>query len=150
MMTTLAAIYARIPRMNCKGLCTRYCGVIGLTGTERALIEATHEIPVVTTTDTLTCPLLVEGRCSAYEVRPAICRIWGTIRARTSMMHCPHGCRPKRWLSDAEARAILDAIRAISPDLRALHADLDAELRAKNAVLAPGGLKPLDDPRAIR
>lgn len=35
------------------------------------------------------CPALTEqGRCSVYEVRPMVCRTWGTNAAQP----CPHDC----------------------------------------------------------
>ncbi len=139
---TLADIYKQIPKMNCRGLCHTYCGVIAMTSPERAAIDEVTTVPYVTTTSSMACPLLVNNRCSAYEARPAICRLWGTVKAPARHMRCPHGCKPKRWLSDAQARAILDQLRDLAPNLRALHADFDAKLQAENATLAVGGLKP--------
>lgn len=52
----------------------------------------------------LLCPHLgPDGRCTAYEVRPMICRLWGVTRS----MACPWGCIPDRWLSDGEAMELL-------------------------------------------
>jgi hypothetical protein len=62
----------------------------------------------------LTCSLLVDGRCSAYAVRPLICRLWGSVAS----MRCPHGCVPSAVLTDGRARAMLDAARTIGgPDV---------------------------------
>jgi hypothetical protein len=58
----------------------------------------------------LTCPLLVDNRCSMYDNRPLICRLWGIIRE----MPCPFGCAPDRIPSDAEVSAWWDEWRAIS------------------------------------
>ena len=37
---------------------------------------------------TIDCPALVDGRCSVYEHRPLICRLWGAVES----LPCPHGC----------------------------------------------------------
>jgi Fe-S-cluster containining protein len=61
----------------------------------------------------LACPVLNDaGRCSAYAVRPLICRLWGMVK----MMRCPHGCEPSRWLTDDEAKSLLTAVAAIGGD----------------------------------
>lgn len=58
----------------------------------------------------LTCPLLnPDGKCSVYEDRPAICRIWGAVEK----MKCPHGCRPKKWMTRDESYAVLAATESI-------------------------------------
>jgi hypothetical protein len=49
------------------------------------------------------CPALVDGRCSVYEDRPTVCRLWGA----TESMPCPHGCRPDRPLSQDESHQLL-------------------------------------------
>jgi Fe-S-cluster containining protein len=34
-------------------------------------------------------------RCSVYDARPFVCRIYGAIKN----LSCPHGCVPDRWMS---------------------------------------------------
>ncbi len=55
----------------------------------------------------LTCTWLHEGRCSVYEVRPLICRLWGATEA----MPCPFGCEPDRVLTDEESSALISAVK---------------------------------------
>ncbi len=113
----LAAIYARIPKMKCKGLCQACCGPIGMSQAEMDRIQEQVGSRVQPTDlgqsgvglNHPTCPLLVNGRCSVYEVRPVICRVWGVVKS----MRCPHGCRPNRWLSDAESHQLVRDARAI-------------------------------------
>ena len=51
------------------------------------------------------CPYLdTNKRCTIYEVRPAICRLYGVVQA----MQCPHG-KSKQYLSDDEAISVLRA-----------------------------------------
>jgi Fe-S-cluster containining protein len=54
------------------------------------------------------CRFLLAGRCSIYSMRPAICRLFGAVDH--PMLRCPHGCRPEKYLTDAESRAILKDI----------------------------------------
>lgn len=50
------------------------------------------------------CVYLVDGRCSVYQNRPLICRMYGAVES----LPCPHGCKPDRGaLPDAESRALL-------------------------------------------
>jgi Fe-S-cluster containining protein len=39
--------------------------------------------------------LTLTKRCSIYEDRPAICRVYGLLR---KVMRCPHGCVPSEWM----------------------------------------------------
>lgn len=57
--------------------------------------------------DTMDCPLLTsDGKCSIYEHRPAICRIWGVVKD----MQCEHGCVPDVWLEKNGSHFILDLL----------------------------------------
>lgn len=86
------AVYARVPDINCKGLCTECCGLIDMSNAEKLLIEdVAGHLPGVD--EHLTCTMLVDGRCSIYADRPLICRLWGAERS----LPCPHGCKPKMW-----------------------------------------------------
>ena len=110
----LEAIYARIPDVQCKGLCQDACGPI--TGGHRELVRMRRAgvtlLPVLAQVQRLgsegyTCPALVDGQCSTYGVRPAICRVWGAAED----LPCPFGCRPANGalLTAPEAHALLDA-----------------------------------------
>lgn len=123
MSAKLEALYRKLPSMHCKGKCAGACGPIGMSEVEadnlrqhvgeRIQLAPIGDGNVLVTNfakGTLTCPLLTNGRCAAYEARPMICRLWGMVKP----MRCPHGCRPSRWLSDAESRAFLEAARRLS------------------------------------
>jgi hypothetical protein len=95
----LAAVYARIPGTNCRGLCQEGCGSIGLTTLEQARIEQRHglRLPILAVFDDH-CPALNEaGRCTIYDDRPTVCRLWGAVPS----MPCPHGCEPTQMMTDA-------------------------------------------------
>jgi hypothetical protein len=50
------------------------------------------------------CPALRNGRCSVYEVRPMVCRLWGAVEG----MKWPFGCAPVLgYLSDATGHRLL-------------------------------------------
>lgn len=114
----VAALYARIPKIDCRGKCQEYCGAIVQLGAyteaegpeiERAMRDA--EIGRAAEASPLVCCALDRyGRCTIYSVRPAICRFWGVVEG----MLCPHGCEPERVLSQAEMNEILKALAAIA------------------------------------
>lgn len=96
-------VYASLPKLNCKGLCYEACGPILMSRLEWERLKAVGGEKKGNAS--LTCPYLVERRCSVYEVRPGVCRLYGLIKR--DIMTCPHGCEPERWLSDPEAKAVL-------------------------------------------
>lgn len=114
----VAALYARIPKIKCRQKCQDYCGAIVQLGAyteaerpevERAVREA--EIAPSAAASSAACAALDrEGRCSIYESRPAICRLWGVAEG----MLCPHGCEPERVLTRAEMNEILKGLEALA------------------------------------
>lgn len=122
-LKALDALYATLPKLDCLRKCASCCAHFGMTGLEQERLERragplkTRRILCKTETGHSlgvhnvlqgTCPLLKDGQCSAYDIRPAICRMWGL----TEGMLCPHGCRPERLLSEAEAYAfMLEVVR---------------------------------------
>jgi Fe-S-cluster containining protein len=98
--------------MECKGLCAGACGPIDMSAGERSLLrfrgvnvpsplEALEQLAI---TGDYSCPALVDGRCSVYDVRPTICRLYGA----SEDFRCEHGCMPVGgFLTAAEGRSIL-------------------------------------------
>lgn len=107
----LRAVWEKIPDVGCKGLCADYCGPIGASRLEVRMLErrgvrlpdvrvvVERWVNVLDGGDPegrpddevqLACPALVDGRCSVYDIRPTVCRLWGA----TDPMPCPHGCEP--------------------------------------------------------
>lgn len=105
----LREIWDRVPKIECKGLCSDSCGPIGCSSLERKLVEDRSGRKLEAKGRRMDCAMLTaNGRCSVYSIRPLICRIWGVVRA----MRCPHGCLPERWMSDRESILLLaDAAR---------------------------------------
>ena len=118
MNAQVAALYARIPKIDCRQKCQVFCGAVVQLGAyaeaERPEIErALHgvEIAHAAAASPLACHALDrDGRCAIYAARPAICRFWGV----TEGMECPHGCEPERRLSHAEMTEILSGLEAIA------------------------------------
>lgn len=85
----LDSLYGKLPQFECKGLCAESCHTrIGCSDRERERLEEAHGVLQRETDGT--CSMLKDGRCTAYTVRPMICRLWGT----EPRMRCPHGCEP--------------------------------------------------------
>ena len=101
----LEALYARVPRLECRKLCGHACGPIVAPEEEwRRLAAAGGDREGGG--DGLACPYLdrAAGLCEVYGARPLICRLWGVAEA----LPCPHGCEPERRLGAAETEALLD------------------------------------------
>ena len=108
-VNALKRVYDAIPRIECKGLCSDFCCAVGMSDLEARRIERhTRKSPLKANAD-MSCPVLADGRCTAYPVRPLICRLWGV----TKDMPCPHGCVPDRWLTKEESRELLLLVNAI-------------------------------------
>jgi Fe-S-cluster containining protein len=103
----LDALYAEMPALECQGKCAEACGPIAMTRVEWERI--TDRGPVGSLAADLTCPLLVDERCSVYDVRPTICRLWGMVES----MPCEWGCKPTRMLTNDEGRVFLERVGVI-------------------------------------
>jgi hypothetical protein len=104
------AVWARVPDAGCKGLCSDCCGPIAMSDAERDRIRRRHGITIrdaEAKPGTLECPALgPDRRCTVYDDRPTICRLWASVAA----LPCPHGCTPPGGhLTDAQAALALAA-----------------------------------------
>ncbi len=110
------AVYARVPPVNCKGLCQDCCGPIPMTRFEYDRITARigrRPPPLLadTAAGELGCRMLApDGRCGVYDIRPLVCRLWGAVEG----MPCPHGCEPAggRMTDAAAGELVLELDRA--------------------------------------
>ena len=143
----LDAVYAELPTIACKGLCQESCGPIvqarSLTTQELLRMQdAGGERRGKQRRRPLTCPYLTAedetGRCSIYEERPAVCRLWGIVDS--PLMRCPHGCDVTEVLSGRAGAMVMAFIITIGGALtpeptytalagRLVGTDLDARRR---------------------
>ena len=120
-MTDLQWLYAQIPSVDCKGHCWEACANIALTEQELERMREVRKTKVgphtlvkgfriIQNASNGQCPHLRRKKCRVYEVRPAICRLYGVAEG----MECPHGCRPARMLTSDEGSDILDGALRLS------------------------------------
>jgi hypothetical protein len=87
-------IWNMVPMVKCQGRCVASCGPIQMSKAERELLpewfpSADQAMDEYTASKKhWHCPLLVDGKCSEYKVRPLICRLWGAEKS----LPCPYGC----------------------------------------------------------
>lgn len=115
---SLAEIYARIPAIECARRCRRTCGPVPLERAEHAaIVRAGLRLPVVraggrflTDAPLMVCPALDRsGACNVYPHRPLICRLYGVAEG----LECRWGCKPDRYLTRAEAAALVAEMGAL-------------------------------------
>lgn len=146
----LEALYARLPRLACRGLCTIACGGIIATRGEAERMRRAHpeRRPLHLAPGTRCGYLTAAGRCRVYAVRPLICRAYGTV----GRMSCPHGCTPDRWMGDleflelaAEVERLAGEMMINTPDGPAPLGDgfleLAARIKARGAEYTPEQLE---------
>ena len=106
-------LYASLPHIDCQRRCQNACGPILMSKAESDRIADRIGRTPKDTEDTkdLSCPMLsLMGNCTIYDIRPAICRLYGL----TKLLQCQFGCTPERWLDDTEARHLLRQIHKLS------------------------------------
>ena len=107
-----------IPTFSCKSGCHDCCGLVPFSDAEKAraiairLLEQWERFDdrswvATAALQTLTCPFLTKVGCGIYDIRPAICRLFGAVD--NPKMTCPHGCGPMKKLTDNQAFEIIDA-----------------------------------------
>ena len=103
-------LYATLPDIKCKRRCQAACGPIMMSKAEANRIKERLQRPVKPNSD-LSCPMLsIMGSCTIYDIRPMICRLYGLANT----LQCEHGCVPKRWLEDTEAKLLLQQLNDLS------------------------------------
>lgn len=106
----------KIPTFECKPGCHACCGLVPFTDSEKArasilrpleqweLFQPGMWVPRAAL-DTFRCPFLTAQGCGICDVRPMVCRLFGAVEHPN--MTCPHGCGPKRKLTERQSRAML-------------------------------------------
>lgn len=136
----LNALYAEVPGAGCKGLCVDSCGpIVATAGEAGRMFKASGKRLDVG--DDLRCGYLDRaGKCSVYDVRPLICRLYGSVDHR--LLRCPYGCAPETLLTNREAQRLLWRSRDVGgPPVRAMEAEVeDVLLFMENSGLREAGL----------
>lgn len=102
----LDAIYAGLPVVACQRKCQDACGPVLMSREEAKRIRDRLGYEPRPRAD-LQCPMLGEdGACMVYDIRPLVCRLYGSAEG----LPCPHGCAASRTITDSEARATLRAV----------------------------------------
>ena len=88
-----------------------------MSDVEARRIEQSTGLPLRKVDLDLVCPYLTDkGRCSIYDLRPLICRMFGTVEG----MPCPHGCKAA-LLTDKQSavlfKQLLDEDRVVRSTL---------------------------------
>jgi Fe-S-cluster containining protein len=96
----LEKLSRRIPSVKCPNNCTRCCGPIWLSKTELDRLP-----PAPGNEENYMCPYIVDGKCSVYELRPMICRLFGA--SEIPMLKCSEGGVPERMLNEKETEEIM-------------------------------------------
>lgn len=104
----LQKIYDELPDIDCKGHCHTSCGPIAYGPSEERNIEDEHGQKGLPSPEfELTCNQLdSDKRCSIYNERPLLCRLYGL----TKKLRCDYGCKPDEWLSERKARKLMDRV----------------------------------------
>ncbi len=79
-----------LPVMQCDFGCSDCCGIVQCHGWEYQRIEAyAKNHGIVPAEQGVTCPWYQGGKCSVYEVRPFVCRLFGHVNG--DRMTCSRG-----------------------------------------------------------
>ena len=119
-LAKLEALYKKIPKVECKGLCYQSCTLIPATNIEiKRAKERLHYNPFQPAKQAMEitkngkvppCKALKNDRCSIYHIRPAICRLYAAAEG----LDCPFGCKPEdKQLSKQEAYQLIRDIEAL-------------------------------------
>lgn len=121
-LALLEELYRSLPEIACKGLCHDTCTSTDASELERERIrergvELPGFIPVqvlrarIKAGDTPRCPALGPlNTCTVYDVRPLLCRAWGT----TPRLQCDYGCVPSGYVPDVDLMRALVEVEELS------------------------------------
>jgi len=128
-LAELREVWDSIPGLKCQGKCYDTCTTLDFTSPiEKKVVRSycvQHKLPYFEfkvlsppspeitkhqaeghepSDGCLKCPYLtVQNRCSIYDVRPILCRLYGV----TELQRCPFGCEPERILTVGESSLIM-------------------------------------------
>ena len=110
----LRELYDRVPVIKCQGLCQECCGLVRATAGEVRIMQRVSGKQHALDIDTFRCGYLHQGQCTVYNDRPLVCRLWGTV----DTLVCPFGCKPDRYLTEAEAVDLMQRMNEFGGEMR--------------------------------
>lgn len=125
----LDRLYAELPTIACQRKCESSCGPILMSRIEDERITKKLGYEPVMTLDptnprSFRCPMLRDGLCAVYAIRPMLCRLWGIVET----LPCPWGCKPEpRYLSHREGLVMLKRAEELGTPEEAAQARLERE-----------------------
>ena len=94
-MATIEELYKKIPSSTCKNGCFECCTNMIQFSPSEAKRVGKYEYNG-------RCPYLINSRCSIYEKRPFVCRIYGA----SNLLKC-NDCVPERYLTEEETNELV-------------------------------------------
>ncbi len=114
----LEELYKRIPKIDCKGDCHHSCTIIPASKIEikrarekmlKNPFNPVHALQNLQDKKIPCCAALKERRCAIYNIRPAICRLYGVAEG----IECQFGCKPDKLMTKQEAYDLIREIEAL-------------------------------------
>jgi Fe-S-cluster containining protein len=104
----ISRLYDEIPGFDCVPECSECCGPVPCHDWEIENIGLKNAVSIGTsglkTISPTKCQFIEDGKCSIYDHRPLMCRLFGTVEA----LKCPHGKGPEQLLTGEQAAGIMD------------------------------------------
>lgn len=115
-LASIDFLLSKLPTFECKPGCADCCGPVMMSRLELKRIVARTGIDPkrlnaqwMLKEGCISCPLLTaDNRCSVYDIRPAICRVFGS--SAHPRLRCPHGLGPLEPISAKQTNSLIDQV----------------------------------------
>lgn len=78
----------QLPAMKCDEGCGDCCGIVMCSSAEaKTIVNVINARGIKPVRQGSKCPLYIDGKCSVYEVRPTVCKLFGHVEK----MPCSRG-----------------------------------------------------------
>lgn len=137
-LASIDTLLQGVPQFQCVEGCSDCCGPVPMTRLEMSRIKARVGEYEMFDKD-LHCGLLKDGKCSVYDIRPAICRVFGATSFQPRLV-CPHGRKPEQPLSREATDELIDKVKAlghghVTPDGLPLASDNNPFMKLAHAAM---------------